>query len=60
MKNKNLKLALEKAKKQKTSNFSKLGLDEIQTIKGGKVGEDNLSNGDCTSSNCQNTNCGWN
>lgn len=61
MKNPKLKLALKNVVSKKNKSFEVLGIEEIQTIKGGKQDptKDAISSG-CTSANCQNTNCGWN
>lgn len=59
MKNSKLKLALKSVASKKNKSFEVLGIEEIQTVKGGLKGKD-LSSGECTSSNCQMTNCGWN
>jgi hypothetical protein len=58
MKNQKLKLALKNVSK-KNESFQVLGIEEIRTVKGGTK-ESSLDPGECTSSNCQMTNCGWN
>ncbi|MDR6464771.1 hypothetical protein [Chryseobacterium sediminis] len=59
MKNQKLKLALKNVSSQKNEPFKVLGIEEIRTIKGGTK-ESSLDPGECTSGNCQSTNCGWN
>jgi hypothetical protein len=44
---------------KKNESFQVLGIEEIRTVKGGTK-ESGLDPGECTSSNCQMTNCGWN
>ncbi|AZZ58462.1 hypothetical protein OKE80_10465 [Riemerella anatipestifer] len=63
MKNSKLKSALKNVICKNNKSFEVLGIEEIQTVKGGCNGgpkNNSIGSGQCTSANCQSTNCGWN
>lgn len=62
MKNSKLKSALKNVICKNNKSFEVLGIEEIQTVKGGHNGgpKDKGVGSGCTSANCQSTNCGWN
>ncbi len=59
MKNQKLKNALRSISKNSSNSIEELGIEKIQTIKGGKGKDKELGSG-CTGTNCPSVNCGWN